>query len=117
MILRVFTSSVPGHCGSHKNLLDLVLFLSYYRPVNRVVWTVKATKQLRKLKDTSMQKRIYLEAQALTDFPNCANVKKLVNAAYGYRLRVGVYRVLFDFDGAVRIVRIEEVRKRDERTY
>jgi hypothetical protein len=25
--------------------------------------------------------------------------------------------VLFDFDGAVRIVSIEQVRKRDERTY
>jgi len=33
------------------------------------------------------------------------------------RLRVGNYRVFFDFDGAVRIVSIEEVRKRDERTY
>jgi mRNA interferase RelE/StbE len=85
--------------------------------VNRIVWTVKATRQLRKLKDASVQKRIYREAQALIDFPNCANVKKLINAAYGYRLRVGDYRVLFDFDGTVRIVRIEEVRKRDERTY
>ena len=83
----------------------------------RIVWTVKATKQLRKLKEASMQKRIYREAQALTDFPNCANVKKLVNAAYGYRLRVGGYRVLVDFDGTVKIVRIEEVRKRDGHTY
>jgi mRNA interferase RelE/StbE len=45
------------------------------------------------------------------------NVKVLVNHAYGYRLRVGIYRVFFDFDGAVRIVSIEEVKKRDERTY
>ena len=36
---------------------------------------------------------------------------------HGYRLRVGNYRVFFDFDGAVRIVSIEEVKKRDERTY
>jgi len=33
------------------------------------------------------------------------------------RLRVGNYRVLFDWDGGVRIVNIEEVRKRDEHTY
>jgi mRNA interferase RelE/StbE len=32
-------------------------------------------------------------------------------------LRVGSYRVFFDYDGGVRIVSIEEVRKRDERTY
>jgi len=30
---------------------------------------------------------------------------------------VGNYRVFFEFDGAVRIVSIEEVKKRDERTY
>jgi len=42
---------------------------------------------------------------------------RLVTEAYGYRLRVGNYRVFFDFDGAVRIVSIEEVRKRDEQTY
>ena len=45
------------------------------------------------------------------------NVKALTNHEYGWRLRVGNYRVFFEFDGAVRIVSIEEVRKRDERTY
>jgi len=33
------------------------------------------------------------------------------------RLRVGNYRVLFDWEGGIRIVQIQEVRKRDERTY
>jgi mRNA-degrading endonuclease RelE of RelBE toxin-antitoxin system len=46
-----------------------------------------------------------------------AGVKHLTNSAIGYRLRVGNWRVLFDFDGAVRIVTIEEVKKRNERTY
>lgn len=32
-------------------------------------------------------------------------------------VRVGNYRVFFEYDGAVCIVNIEEVRKRDERTY
>ena len=35
----------------------------------------------------------------------------------GYRLSVWAYWVFFEFDGTVRIVSIEEVRKRDERTY
>ena len=45
------------------------------------------------------------------------NVNAITNHEYGWRLRVGNYRVFFEFDGAVRIVSIEEVRKRDERTY
>lgn len=53
----------------------------------------------------------------LVDLSSARNVKVLSNHAYGYRLRVGHYRVLFDYDGAVHVVRIEEVRKRDERTY
>jgi len=44
-------------------------------------------------------------------------VKALTNHAYGYRLRVGEYRVLFDVLGAIEVVSIEEVKKRDERTY
>ncbi|MDD5272128.1 MAG: type II toxin-antitoxin system RelE/ParE family toxin [Methylovulum sp.] len=64
-----------------------------------------------------MRKRIYLEVQTLVDFPNCQGVKKLTRHAYSYRLRVGDYRVFFEFDGGVHIVDIEEVKKRDESTY
>ena len=53
----------------------------------------------------------------LLDLSKARNVKALVKHAYGYRLRVSNYRVFFDFEGAVRIVSIEEVKKRDERTY
>ena len=54
---------------------------------------------------------------ALASMPDCPGVKALTNHRYGYRLRVGRYRVLFDYDGEVRIVEIQEVKKRDERTY
>lgn len=54
----------------------------------------------------------------LADLDSARNVKALVNAPFDYRLRVGDYRVLFDVTGASAcIVSIEEVRKRDERTY
>lgn len=53
----------------------------------------------------------------LPHFPACSGVKALVNHAHGYRLRVGNYRVLFDFEGSIKLVRIEEVGKRNERTY
>ena len=47
----------------------------------------------------------------------CQQVKALQNHRYGYRRRVGKYRILFDWDSIVRIVSIEEVKKRNERTY
>jgi mRNA interferase RelE/StbE len=53
----------------------------------------------------------------LAAMPDCFGVKALVNHAYGYRLRVGRYRVFFYFDGQVKIVEIQEVKKRDEHTY
>jgi mRNA-degrading endonuclease RelE of RelBE toxin-antitoxin system len=85
--------------------------------MSRILWTPKAVKQLRKLKNAAAQERIYTEIQTLAEFPKCANVKKLTNAAHDYRLRVGDYRVLFSVDDGIRIITIEEVKKRDERTY
>lgn len=49
--------------------------------------------------------------------PHVTNVKALSSHGYGYRLRVGNYRILFDWDGAIEIVSIQEVKKRDEHTY
>jgi len=49
--------------------------------------------------------------------PGVNNVKALSSHSYGYRLRAGNYRVLFDWEDAIKIVSIQEVKKRDERTY
>lgn len=84
--------------------------------MNRVNWTRKATKQLLKIAKPD-QARIYDAAQALAHMPNVQSVKALTRHQFGYRLRVGRYRVLFDWDGSVKIVNIEEVSKRDEHTY
>jgi len=84
--------------------------------MNRINWTRKAVKQLGRLSKAD-QPTIYDAVQDLAWMPNVQNVKKLTNHSYGYRLRVGNYRVLFDWDGGIRIVNIEEVRKRDEHTY
>lgn len=86
--------------------------------MNKIIWRPKALRQLRKLKDEKIQEEIFQETQMLKAFPNCANVKRLTNHLYAYRLRVGDYRVFFDFQGGeARIVSIEEVKKRDEHTY
>lgn len=85
--------------------------------MNSINWQPKALKQLRKV-DAQANKQIRTAVTVeLADLTKARNVKSLKDHEYGYRLRVGSYRVLFDFDGIVRIVSIEEVRKRDERTY
>ena len=85
--------------------------------MNTITWKPKALKQLEKIKETPVRQRVYTEVQALANFPACAGIKKLTNHAYSYRLRIGDYRVFFEFNGDVHIVSIEEVKKRDERTY
>ena len=85
--------------------------------MNAINWQPKALRQLRKI-DAHAGKQIRAAVSSeLLDLSKARNVKALVNHAYGYRLRVGNYRVFFDFEGAVCIVSIEEVKKRDERTY
>ncbi len=60
---------------------------------------------------------VFSEAGKLVSFPNCQNIKKLVNHRYSYRLRVGRFRVFFNFDGAIKVVAIEEVQRRNDNTY
>ena len=85
--------------------------------MNSIHWKPKALRQLRKI-DARFGRQIRdAVTTELSDLSQARNVKPLTNHAYGYRLRVGSYRVFFDFDGIVRIVTIEEVRKRDEHTY
>lgn len=84
--------------------------------MNTIEYSLKSLKQLRKIHpdhSTVIRNKI----DDLANLPNCINVKPLVNHEYQYRLRVGNYRVFFNFDGVVHIVMIQEVKKRDERTY
>lgn len=84
--------------------------------MNTILWTRKAAKQLRKL-DHQHQGPIRDAVKALEEMPNCSNVKQLTNHEHGYRLRVGNYRVLFDWDGGIRVVEVQEVKARNEPTY
>jgi len=83
----------------------------------KIDWKNKAVKQLDKLADRDTRKEIRNEVSNLSDWPNVQNVKKLTNHKYDYRLRVGRFRVFFDISDSVRIIHIEEVKKRDDRAY
>ncbi len=77
-------------------------------------WHKRAKKQLRRIGDLKTRDKIYNAVDSLKAFPNCQNIKKLTNRN-DYRLRVGRYRIIFSID--LVIINIEEVKKRDERTY
>jgi mRNA-degrading endonuclease RelE of RelBE toxin-antitoxin system len=82
-----------------------------------IEWQKKARKQLDKIADGNTRQEIKNAVATLANFPNATQIKKLANHRHEYRLRVGRYRVLFDILDAVQIVSIEEVKKRDDRTY
>lgn len=86
--------------------------------MNTINWKPKALKQLRKIPATDgaiIRQRVNAE---LVDLSEARNIKALTNHQYGYRLRVGRYRVFFDIHGeGITIVTIEEVKKRDDHTY
>lgn len=81
-----------------------------------VNWSKKAQKQFNRI-DRRDREMIFDAVDTLQDLPNAKNVLPLTNHQYGYRLRVGNYRVLFDADSVVMIVEIQQVEKRDENTY
>ncbi len=52
----------------------------------------------------------------LREHPRPPGIGKLTGRE-AYRLRLGTYRVIYTVDDKARTVRIEALRKRDERTY
>ena len=85
--------------------------------MNTLTWPPKAINQAMKTKDRTMRARIFNEAQALEQFPACANIKKLTNHVDPYRLPISAYWLYFTFDGAIRIVKIEGGKPRHECAY
>lgn len=84
--------------------------------MNKIKWLPKALKQLKKIHSKD-QASIMTKVNDLKTFPDCKNVKALTNRE-DYRFRVGRYRVIFTVEtGEPVIIYIEEVKKRDERTY
>lgn len=73
-------------------------------------------KQLLKL-HSQHQVQVRDAVTELQAMPDVNNVKALTQHGFGYRLRVGHYRILFDWESTIKVVGVQEVKKRDERTY
>jgi mRNA-degrading endonuclease RelE of RelBE toxin-antitoxin system len=78
---------------------------------------MKSFRQLGKIKDRQTAEMIYDAVEELKNWPECKNIKALTNHQYNYRLRIGSWRVFFDVSKTIKIIAIQEVKKRDERTY
>jgi len=81
----------------------------------------KALKQAMKIPMES-RVRIFAGINCLKDSETWEDVRKLVNHAYDYRLRVGNYRILFNLEEntdniEINDISVEEIKKRDDRTY
>lgn len=83
-----------------------------------IVWHKRTRRQMQRIPEHSRE-MIFSAVDRLAAFPQTEglDIKPLKNHRYGYRLRVGRYRVLFDHREQVEILYIQEVLKRDERTY
>ncbi len=90
--------------------------MSHNITMNAIEWKRKAIKQLKKIHPAE-QKNITNAVARLANFPDCSGVKSLINYQHSYRLRVGNYRIFFEHTDCVKVITIEEVKKRDERTY
>lgn len=85
----------------------------------KVEWSNKARKQLSRI-DSRYRETIYDKVSELTKFPDVQlDLKKLEGSKdKEYRVRVGVYRVLFTvIDGNPKIIQIDEVMRRQSKTY
>lgn len=82
--------------------------------------TKKALKQLNKIQ-LQDRKKIFAGIQNLKNSETWGDVRKLVNHQYGYRLRIGSYRVLFNATDNKQVeineISVEEVKRRNENTY
>jgi len=82
----------------------------------QIEWAKKALKQFMTIQKKD---RLFIadSVKQLVNWPDCQNVKALKQHQYQYRLRVGNFRLFFDVENEVKIIKIEEVKKRDESTY
>ena len=86
--------------------------------MNQIIWHNRARKQMKRI-PKNYRETILESVDQLAAFPDCKqlDIAELKSHKYDYRLRVGRYRILFDFAEIVKIAYIQEVKKRDDRTY
>ena len=79
----------------------------------RIEFRKPAEKDLRRIAPTHLP-RLIETIRALTANPLPPNVRKLADSEHSYRVRIGDYRIIYQFLSQQRLVIIERVRHRRE---
>jgi mRNA interferase RelE/StbE len=79
--------------------------------VHKVLLERKAEKDLDRL-PPDFHFRIVAAIRQLTNDPRPPGCRKLIGGTNDWRIRVGVYRVLYEIDDRAKILRINRVRHR-----
>ena len=76
----------------------------------------KAFRQLKKITDKKSKNAVLDTVDTLEKWPDFHNIKAL-KGRVGYRKRAGNWRIIFDVTNQLKIIEIQEVKKRDKNTY
>lgn len=79
----------------------------------RVLLHPKAEKELRRL-PAEYQKKIFQRIKQLTENPFPKGVVKIKNRDHAYRIRVGVYRIIYEIDNNNAELMIFRIRHRKD---
>lgn len=79
----------------------------------KIEFATSAAKEFRSL-PVNVKQRISTSVDALGQKPRPDGVKKLQGHEELYRIRVGVYRVVYEIDDSKKLIRITKVRHRSE---
>jgi mRNA-degrading endonuclease RelE of RelBE toxin-antitoxin system len=85
--------------------------------MSTIRWNKRAYKQLKKM-PKEVKAAVIMAVENLPEANGWRQVKPIKDHQYQYRLRVGRYWVFFDVEEAkIKVYLIQEVKKRDDRTY
>ncbi|MBI4287727.1 MAG: type II toxin-antitoxin system RelE/ParE family toxin [Chloroflexi bacterium] len=79
----------------------------------KIEFVTSAAKEFRSL-PANMKKRVSTSVDSLGQKPRPDGVKKLQGHEELYRIRVGVYRVVYEIDDSKKLIRVTRVRHRSE---
>jgi len=79
----------------------------------KVEFVTSAAKEFRSLED-KIKRRIAVVIDALCENPRPRGIHKLKGHERLYRIRVGLYRVIYEIDDQARLIRVTRIRHRRE---
>ncbi len=83
--------------------------------IQEIRYRTKAVRQIKKIKDADIKKKIIIRINQLKNYPDVPFKISRYKTTDLFKFRVKTFRVFFT--AALEIIRIEEVKKRNERTY